>query len=171
MFAKKMAAMAAAMAVVAALVAPALTAVAETTSPAPADKLVQRYTALAGSEENARALVNGLRDGSRIKLSNTTFDPPTQKMGYGNIDNALSLAEASLKEKGITNPTPEQLKTSLMGILQLRAEGKGWGQIADALGFKLGEVKRPERIDRVKPERPERPERPHKPERPERPGK
>ena len=32
-----------------------------------------------------------------------------------------------------------------MEILRMRADGKGWGQIADAKGFKLGEVKRAER--------------------------
>lgn len=150
-----------------------------------ADALVQRYTDLAGSEKNARALVTGLRDSSPVKLSTdktaTTFDPPTQKLGYGNIDNALSLTEASLKQQGITNPTPEQLKTSLMGVLQMRADGKGWGEIANSLGFKLGEVKRSEKAERMarigksqrpeKPERPEKPARPEKPERPERPGR
>jgi hypothetical protein len=106
------------------------------------------------------------------------FTPPTGKMGYGNVDNALALAEASLKEKGITQPTPAQLGASTMDILRLRADGQGWGQIAQSYGFKLGEVKRPERVAKVeraerahKPEKPERPERPERPEKPERPGK
>jgi len=177
MFAKK----AAVVAIAGALLAFGLPAVAQN-----ADQLVERYTGLAGSENNARALVSGLRDGSEIKLSSgtrtTTFDPPTQKMGYGNIDNALALADASLRKQGITNPTPEQLKTSLAGVLQLRADGKGWGEIANSMGFRLGELKReqhrPERVERVarhekpeRPERPEKPQRPEKPERPERPGR
>jgi hypothetical protein len=168
------------------------------------ERLVDRYTDLAGSQNNAQSLVTGLRDGSKIRLSEGTttvvIDPPTQKMGYGNVDNALALAEASLK--GIAEPTPEQLKAALIGgsvktdsgstvkldgVLQMRADGMGWGQIANALGFRLGDVKRsekaPERIarsgraDSAQPERlerphkPERPVRPERPERPTRPGK
>jgi hypothetical protein len=140
------------------------------------DQLIDRYSKLAGSKQNATSLVEGLREGSQVKLtkgeSTETFTPPTGKMGYGNVDNALALAEASLREKGITNPTPAQLEASVMEILKLRAAGQGWGQIAQAKGFKLGEVKRPERVARAeRPNRPERPEKPERPERPERPEK
>jgi hypothetical protein len=135
------------------------------------DQLVDRYTKFAGSKQNASSLVNGLRDGSTVKLTKgsttETFTPPTGKMGYGNVDNALALAEASLAKRGITNPTPAQLEAAVMDILKMRADGKGWGQIADAKGFKLGEVKRPDHVARA--ERPEKPEKPEKPERPEKP--
>ena len=158
------------------------------------DGLTEKYVTLAGSEENSASLVNGLRDGKTVKLSGgTTFTPPTGKMGNGNIDIALSLAQQKLRQQGITNPTSEQLKAALMGdatnpgILQQRADGRGWGQIANSMGIKLGDVMRsdkaakPEgvaRNDRLeKPARPERiekparPDRPEKPERPERPGR
>ena len=140
------------------------------------DQLIDRYSKLAGSRQNATSLVEGLRDGSQVKLtkgtSTETFSPPTGKMGYGNVDNALALAEASLREKGITNPTPAQLEASVMEILRMRADGQGWRQIAQAKGFKLGEIKRPERVARTeRPNRPERPEKPERPERPERPEK
>jgi hypothetical protein len=148
------------------------------------EQLVDKYTALAGSKQNATSLVTGLRDGKQVKLtrgtSTETFTPPTGKMGYGNVDTALALAEASLKEKGITKPTPAQLEKSLTDILKMRAEGKGWGQIANSLGFKLGDVKRsdkaeprsgrPDRVAKVeRPHKPEKPQRPEKPERPEKP--
>ena len=152
------------------------------------DQLIYRYSKLAGSRQNATSLVEGLRDGSQVKLSKgsstETFTPPTGKMGYGNVDNALALAEASLKEKGIANPTPAQLEAAVMEILKMRAAGQGWGQIAQAKGFKLGEVKRSDKaqpasrgertakIERPnRPERPDRPEKPQRPERPERPEK
>jgi hypothetical protein len=135
------------------------------------DQLIDRYTRLAGSKQNATSLVTGLRDGSQVKLvrgdRTETFTPPTGKMGYGNVDHTLALAEASLQKKGVTNPTPAQLEAAVMEITRMRADGKGWGQIADAKGFKMGEVKRPERIARA--ERPEKPEKPEKPERPEKP--
>jgi hypothetical protein len=148
------------------------------------EQLVDKYTALAGSKQNATSLVTGLRDGKQVKLtrgtSTETFTPPTGKMGYGNVDTALALAEASLKEKGITKPTPAQLEASLTDILKMRADGKGWGQIANSLGFKLGDVKRadkaearsgrPDRVAKVeRPHKPEKPQRPEKPERPEKP--
>jgi hypothetical protein len=154
-------------------------------------QLVERYTELAGSTQNSTALVTGLRDGSTIKLASgntvTTIDPPTQKMGFGNVDNALALSQASLEKQGITNATPEQLKTALLGVLDLRAAGQGWGEIAHSLGLNLGEIKsaqnRPQKMERVqqaraerpdraeKPDRVERMERPMRPERPDRPQK
>src|SRR6266446_7399989 len=144
-----------------------------------ADRLIQKYTPLTGSEDNAKSLVTGLRDGAAVKLSSggtsTSFTSPTGKMGFGNVNIALSLAEASLKQQGITNPTSAQLQGALMGILQQRADGKGWGQIASSMGFKLGEVVRPEKHAQAerpeKPVRPDKPERPDRPEKPERPGR
>jgi hypothetical protein len=150
------------------------------------DQLVERYTAFAGSKENATSLVTGLRDGKQVTITRgttkETFTPPTGKMGYGNVDNALALAEASLARQGITNPTPAQLEAALVGkdgILKLRAAGQGWGQIAHSMDMKLGDVKRsdkaPERVSKVdrpdKPEKPEKPQRPDKPERPEKPAR
>jgi hypothetical protein len=172
------------------------------------EQLSARYTALAGSETNAKSLVTGLRDGTDVKLSSgaatTTIDPPTGKMGYGNVNIALALAEKSLLAQGITQPSADQLKAALnggtvtdssgktvqmSGVLQMRASGKGWGEIAHALGFKLGDVVRSAKVDgagkadragpksdRVahaergdRPDRAERGERPDRAMRPERP--
>jgi hypothetical protein len=88
-----------------------------------------------------------------------TYDPPTGKMGWGNVKIALALAQASLANAGITKPTAAQLQaalnggdvtvknadgttttTTLKGVLQMRAAGMGWGQIAQANGTKLGPV-------------------------------
>ena len=148
------------------------------------DELVDRYTRLAGSEANAKTLVNGLRDGSDFTINGTSFKTPTGKMGYGEVNIALSIAE---KQLGTTRPTAQQLQTALVGtsakpgILAMRADGKGWGQIAQSYGFKLGEVMRSEKAEKhdkqekhARAERPERhgkPERPEKPEKPERPGR
>src|SRR5215470_4512672 len=171
----------------------------------PANRLVSNFTSFAGSATNAQALVNGLRNDAPVTLQamtpmtpNATFTPPTGPMGFGNINIALSLAKAELASQGITQPTPAQIQTALLGgklttasgtanlpgVLALRSEGNGWGEIAHTLGFKLGEVVRSERAERPdkdtgfaqpsKPERPERVEqagrldRPARPERPER---
>lgn len=143
------------------------------------ETLVERYTGLAGSPDNARALVTGLRDGTDIKLvyagTPLTLDPPTGKMGNGNVNIALALTEASLKDTA--KPTAQQFQAALNGVLEQRASGRGWGEIAHSLGFKLGEVVRSERAQpeprasRAEARRPERPERSARAERPDRPAK
>lgn len=148
-----------------------------------AQKIASNFTSLAGSEENAVALVNALRTGDTVKLTYpaptsgtgtatgtgtgtaagtptvTTIDPPTAKMGWGNVKISLALAQDALARAGITNPTGEQLQaalnggsvtvknpdgttttTKLTGILQMRADGMGWGEIAKASGTKVGPV-------------------------------
>ena len=161
----------------------------ETASAQSRDQLVEKYTPLAGSQANAQTLVSGLSSGSTFTINGTTFNPPTHKLGNGEVNISLSLAQAELKQQGITQPTAQQLQTALIGtqqqpgILALRAEGKGWGQIAQSMGFKLGDVMRSDKAaekahDRVarqekadRGEKPERPERAERPERPERAGR
>ena len=157
------------------------------------DKISGDFSSFLGSDANAKALVTGLRNGTPIKLTSTTttagstpttpptttttpgtptppttyttiIDPPTGKMGFGNVRHVLDLAQYQLGQKGITQPTPEQLKaaltggtittgtgtgtttgtvtkTELQGILTMRSQGMGWGQIAQELGTKLGALK------------------------------
>jgi hypothetical protein len=75
-------------------------------------------------------------------------------MGHGNVYLSLALAKEQLAAVGITRPTPQQLeaslmggnvttsegKTTLQGVLEMRSQNMGWGQIAHELGFKLGPV-------------------------------
>jgi homoaconitase/3-isopropylmalate dehydratase large subunit len=112
---------------------------------------------------DSKQVVNDLRKG---QWTTTTTDPktnvtttstetlPTGKMGYGNVKISMALAQESLRQQGIMQPTSEQLHTSLMGgqmvpgdsttttngILQMRAEGMGWGQIAQKYDVKLGQL-------------------------------
>jgi len=131
----------------------------------PGDRLTSNFSSFAGSSENATSLVYGLRTGSSITLTDpvivggpppvsTTFTAPTKPMGYGNIRIALSLAQAQLASQGITNPSATELQGALMGttvtgpggttttdgVLQMRASGMGWGQIAHSMGYKLGPI-------------------------------
>jgi len=126
--------------------------------------LVERYSGLAGSPENAKSLVNGLRTQSEVVLVGAAVVPPgcrfkcpttetirfmpqTEPMGLGNVDIALALLEADLKEKQVTSPKPRHIKAGLVGepvsdmtfegILKLRASGMGWGEIAKMLNFEL----------------------------------
>lgn len=123
------------------------------------DKIAADFEMFAGSKENSTALVTGLRSGSEITLTqegepSATFTPATKPMGYGNVSTSLALAKHQLALQGITEPTPEQLQTALnggtitingetveyQGVLQMRADGMGWGRIAQQLGTKLGPV-------------------------------
>ena len=148
------------------------------------ETLVEKYTPLAGSEANAKTLVQGLRNGSDFTIDGVKFNTPTGKMGHGEVNIALALAE---KKLGTATPTAQQLQATLIGdgkapgILALRAEGKGWGAIAHSMGFKVGDVMRADkardhertaRLERhEKPERHQRLDRPERPEKPERPGR
>jgi len=101
--------------------------------------------------------------GLPVTTTNTTvITPPTGQMGFGNVYISLALAKQQLSTLGITQPTPQQLqaaltggtitqtagtgttatttKTNMQGILTMRSENMGWGQIAQKLGFKLGPV-------------------------------
>jgi hypothetical protein len=122
------------------------------------------FSTFAGSTANADALVTGLRTGTAVTLTSmdaksvttsTTFTPPTGKMGYGNVYTSLALARQQLAGAGITEPTAQQLQAALVGgtvttstgqtvtltgVLELRAQGMGWGQIAQSYGYKLGPV-------------------------------
>ncbi len=142
-----------------------------------AEKIAAFFTNLAGSRENAIALVTALRNGTAVNLTapatgpgtpvgtpvgttppaptTTTFTPPTGKMGWGNVKISLGLAQDALLRAGITKPTAAQLQTALLGgtitkadgttvtlkgVLTMRADGMGWGQIAQAGGTKVGPV-------------------------------
>ena len=85
-------------------------------------------------------------------------------MGHGNVFISLALAKQQLGEMGITEPTPQQLQSALTGgpittttgtaatgtpmtstenldgILTMRSQNMGWGQISEKLGYKLGPV-------------------------------
>ena len=141
---------------------------AATTASRPTEELAEKFSAFAGSTQNAQSLVDGLRSGTPITLTDrggasTTITPTTKPMGFGNVDIALSLALHELAQKGITQPTAAQIQAALTGgtittstgsialtgILTMRSQGMGWGAIANSMGFKLGEVVRSTRAEQV----------------------
>lgn len=122
----------------------------------PATKIEHRFESFSGSSANSASLVTGLRTGGSITLvgsgETTTFLSPARPMGYGNITRALDFAQRQLAASGIKDPTPTELQAALMGgtvtgprgrvtyegVLQMRADGMGWGQIAHAIGVHPG---------------------------------
>lgn len=197
----------------------------------PQDRLVERYSALAGSDAAATDLVNTLRTGADFSVTTdvtttvtnadgtttTTTAPvtslianPNGAMGWGEVNISLSLAQALLESGAasnlqsaltgttttVTNPDGTTTTTTAGGVLALRADGMGWGQIAKELGFNLGTLisagnrnaKATEaaaanaertargKVDRAarvtgKPDRVTRVERPSRPDMPDRPTK
>lgn len=133
------------------------------------DKLSAEFSSFLGGYSHSRAVVTGLRNGTPISLTTTTpgspplttpttITPPTGKMGFGNVFITLALAKYQLSQMGITQPAPSQLQaalvggpvttrtgttattTNLQGILTMRSQNMGWGQIAQKLGYKLGPI-------------------------------
>jgi hypothetical protein len=135
-----------------------------------ANKVASPFVTMAGSQENAVALATALRTGTTANLTFTSTSPtgettqtaielanPTKPMGWGNVSHALALAQLSLRQAGIDNPTATDLQAALnggtattadgktatfAGVLQQRAGGMGWGQIAKTYGTTMGAVNR-----------------------------
>jgi len=142
------------------------------------DKISSDFSSFLGAD--SKAVVTGLRNGTPITLTSTApstgttgvtttdttiINPPTGKMGHGNVFISLALAKQQLGTMGITEPTPQQLQAAFTGgqittttgattatgtpisstqnmdgILTMRSQNMGWGQIAQKLGYKLGPV-------------------------------
>ena len=134
---------------------------AQAQAPADADaryvkRIDARYSSFAGSTANLESLAAGLRQGTQIRLTGSgetaLVQPPTRPMGYGNITRTLDLSSRQLAALGITDPTPQEISAALnggtvhtatgdvtlQGVLQLRSDGMGWGQIAHAIGVHPG---------------------------------
>ena len=79
-----------------------------------------------------------------------TIENPNGPMGWGEVNITLAMAEkliaagdaATLDEAltGTSVTNADGTVTTTDGLLQMRADGMGWGQIAKELGFKLGSV-------------------------------
>src|SRR5690348_10954307 len=114
--------------------------------------LAASFRALAGSQDNARGLVEALHEGRRVRLIGpssqeqpavvTAFDVPTGEMSWNDVKLALMLARDALMACGITRPVHSQLQAALVGgevsprgrrpvtlagVLTMRAEGFHWG--------------------------------------------
>jgi hypothetical protein len=121
--------------------------------------IVEEFAEFAGSADNAIALVEGLRSGGEIILTGrdesvVRFAPATGPLGYGNVSLALSLAQTNLTLHGLFDPDAQEIaaamaggdvvvageSVTLPGVLNLRARGMLWSEVAQALGFPLGEA-------------------------------
>ena len=121
-----------------------------------AARLAARFMHLAGNEENAMALVLALRSGSNVRLASESarglpemisLELPTPPMTWNDVRVTLLNVQDQLVRGGILAPNLEQLHAALLGgevttfdgdtmvlrgVLQLRAEGLSWLDIARA---------------------------------------
>ena len=119
-------------------------------------KIASGFVALAGSDENAVALVESLREGVAVNLTYpaanandlpkvVSIEPPTRPMDWSDVRLTLMLTRDALTGVGVLRPTGEQLHAVLLGgevgvpggrtvafrgVLQMRADGLNWGRIA-----------------------------------------
>lgn len=136
--------------------------------PVVVERVSTQFADIACSEANARALVEALHAGTSVTLTGedgqTVSFQPTGQLGYGEAYIAMALAAETLRQNGITGcATPEQWRSVLIGgplavsgtttttatassssdfpgILVLRTQGQGWGQIAQTSNIQLGQV-------------------------------
>lgn len=154
----------------------------------PVDSIVEDFSVYLG--DNSGTFVDALRSGKTLTYDpNAGFevnpDNSTDSLGLGEITIALGLAE----EEGVA--IDGSLVTFLYGsegnegILEMRADGMGWGQIYQEFGFTVGEVMRDIRANenanfdlannaqervalRVRGDQPERPDLPERAASPDR---
>jgi hypothetical protein len=135
----------------------------------PQNRIASDFRPMLGND--AEAVVHALRTGSDITLTETTpgalpgdppvvetvtIDSPTGPLGNGEVRHTLDLAKFQLAQAGISEPTASELQaaltggavtnadgatTDMQGILAMRADGMGWGKIAQEMGTTLGAIK------------------------------
>ena len=135
----------------------------------PQNRIAGDFRPLLGND--AETVVSGLRSGDPITLQETTPGPlpgdpvevtevviesPTGPLGNGEVHHTLDLARFQLAQAGIEQPTASELQAALtggsvtnadgvttdfQGILTMRSDGMGWGQIAHEMGTTLGAIK------------------------------
>ncbi len=119
-------------------------------------KIAAGFVGLAGSDDNAVALVEALRAGAAVRLfypgatpddvpQEVAIEPPTDPMEWHDVRMTLMLARDALMGFGVLRPSGEQLHAVLLGgeaavpggrivafrgVLRMRAEGFHWGRVA-----------------------------------------
>lgn len=135
----------------------------------PQNRIAGDFRPMLGND--AETVVSGLRSGGPITLQETTPGPlpgdpvevtevviesPTGPLGNGEVRHTLDLARFELAQAGIEQPTASELQAALtggpvtngdgvttdfQGVLTMRSDGMGWGQIAHEMGTTLGAIK------------------------------
>lgn len=132
--------------------------------PVVVERVSTQFADVACTPDNARMIFESLRSGDEITLNmegKTATFRPTGRLGYGEAYIAMALAAEALRGAGVSGcATPEQWRAVLLGgqlsggtsstttvstthfpgILTLKSQGQGWGQVAQTTNVQLGQV-------------------------------
>ena len=75
-----------------------------------------------------------------LAQTTTTSSPSTTTTTSPARTFSAEIARADLAATGIADPTDAQLSTRTADVQAMRDDGMGWGQIANSLGLRLGDV-------------------------------
>ncbi|HVZ63376.1 MAG TPA: hypothetical protein VG936_02220 [Lacunisphaera sp.] len=136
----------------------------DTQGPAVVERVSTEFADVACTPENARMIFEAIHNGDEVSLTingqSASFRVEGQ-LGYGDAYIALALAAEALRSAGITGcATAEQWRAVLVGgqlsggqtstttestarfpgILTLKSQGQGWGQVAQTTHVQLNQV-------------------------------
>ena len=118
------------------------------------DRLVAEFAPWVGSPQEAETLAQSLRSGQPAGSGAASVVPATGALGYGEARLALKLAQGTLAQEGITQPSDAQIHAALHGgvletangpkqlpgVLPQRAQGLSWGTMAQSAGVSVEDL-------------------------------
>lgn len=119
------------------------------------DRLVTEFAPWVGSPQDTAALVQSLQSGQALGPGAASAGvPATGGLGYGETRLALKLAQATLVQEGVTQPSGAQIQAALhggtldtangpktlAGVLPQRAQGVSWGAMAQSAGLSVEDL-------------------------------
>lgn len=114
-------------------------------------RLVTEFAPWVGSPQDTEVLVQSLQSGQALGPGGV---PATGALGYGETRLALKLAQATLAQEGVTQPSGAQIQAALHGgtldtangpkalpgVLPQRAQGVSWGAMAQSAGMSVEDL-------------------------------
>jgi hypothetical protein len=124
------------------------------------ERLVTEFAPWVGSPQEAETLAQSLRSGQPAGHGAASVAPATGALAYGEARLALKLAQATLAQEGITQPSAAQLQAALHGgtldtatgskalpgVLPQRAQGLSWGAMAQSAGMSVEDLIPPKSV-------------------------
>lgn len=139
-------------------------AFANTADDAYAQRLVAEFSPWIGNPQDTEMLVHSLLGGQPAGSGAASVAPATGALGYGEARLALKLAQNTLAQEGITQPSAAQLQAALHGgaldtangskqlpgVLPQRAQGQSWGAMAQSAGMSVEDLIPPKSVGQRK---------------------
>ncbi len=118
------------------------------------ERLVTEFAPWLGSPQEAETLAQSLRSGQPTGQGAASVAPATGALAYGEARLALKLAQGTLEQEGIQQPSSAQIQAALHGgvletangpkqlpgVLPQRAQGQSWGAMAQSAGMSVEDL-------------------------------